>query len=167
MLERDDTVTLRTDLRPGDIGTIVNLHGVIYAQEYGFDHTFEAYVAGPLSDFARSSAENERIWIAERDDRIIGCIAIVALSPEEAQLRWYLVDPSARGIGLGKQLLNESIVFCRSSGFKTVMLWTVSALTVSAHLYESVGFRKVEEKPGRKWGVDVIEEKYELELSPA
>ena len=164
VLEREETVTLRTELRPGDIGTVVNLHGIIYAREYGFDHTFEAYVAGPLSEFARSFTSKERIWLAERHGHIVGCIAIVASSPEVAQLRWYLVDPSARGIGLGKRLLNEAVEFCKACGYKTVTLWTVSALTAAARLYQSVGFSKVEEKPGRQWGVDVVEERYELQL---
>ncbi len=80
-------------------------------------------------------------------------------------LRWFLVDPSVRGAGLGKRLLQESIAFSRNCRYKTIILWTVSALTAAAHLYRAAGFRKVEEKPGRLWGVDVVEEKYELELS--
>lgn len=169
--DRNEEVTLRTELRPGDIGRVVYMHGVIYEREYGFDHTFEAYVAGPLSEFARSHSSKERIWLAERDGRIIGCIAIVASSPEMAQLRWYLVDPDARGKGLGRRLLQEAVDFCRACGYRTVTLWTVSALTAAAHLYRSAGFSKVEEKPGRQWGVDVIEERYELrfdlQLDPA
>jgi len=158
-------VLLRTNLKPGDLGAIVQLHGVLYAREYGFDHTFEAYVAGPLADFARSASPRERLWIAERDGRIIGCIAIVAASPQTAQLRWFLVDPSARGTGLGKQLLHEAVAFCRDCGYQFIVLWTVSALTAAAHLYRSAGFNKVEDKPGRMWGVDVVEEMYELRLS--
>jgi N-acetylglutamate synthase-like GNAT family acetyltransferase len=146
------------------MGYLIYLHGVVYAQEYGFDHTFEAYVAGPLSNFVRSASERERLWIAERDGRIVGCIAIVAASSQVAQLRWFLVDPSARGIGVGKKLLNEAIAFCRARDYRSIILWTVSALTTAAHLYGSVGFKRVEEKPGRQWGVDVVEEKYELTL---
>jgi len=160
----DGTVTLRTELKPGDIGTIIYLHGIIYAQEYGFDHTFEAYVAAPLSECARAASAYERIWIAERDGRIVGCIAIVAVSAQVAQLRWFLVDPSARGVGLGKELLNEAIAFCRQVGYQSVILWTVSTLAAAIHLYLEAGFRKVEEKPGRQWAVDLIEEKYELVL---
>lgn len=155
-------VTLRTDLRPGDIGYIIYLHGVVYAREYGFDHTFEAYVAGPLSEFARAASVRERLWIAEWDGRIVGCVAIVASSPQVAQLRWFLVDPDARGIGVGKRLLGEAIAFSKQSGYESITLWTVSALNAAAHLYQSFGFKKVEEKPGTQWGVDVVEEKYEL-----
>jgi N-acetylglutamate synthase-like GNAT family acetyltransferase len=161
---RPGEITLRTELRPGDIGSIVYLHGVTYAREYGFDHTFEAYVAGPLAEFAKSASATERIWIAEQGDRIVGCVAIVAQSPQVAQLRWFLVEERCRGAGLGKRLLNEALAFCAASGYQSVFLWTVSTLTAAAHLYRSAGFQKVEEKPGRLWGVDVIEERHELHL---
>ena len=160
----EQPVTLRIGFRGGDIDSIVHLHGVNYAREYGFDHTFEAYVAGPLSKFARSASKRERIWLAERDCRIVGCIAITAASPDVAQLRWFLVDSSARGIGLGKRLLNEAVGFCKTSGYTSIILWTVSALDVAARLYRSVGFKKVAKKAGEQWGVDVVEEKYELRL---
>lgn len=158
----DAGVSVRTDLRPGDLGAVVHLHGVLYAREYGFDPRFEAYVAGPLAEFVNAGSTRERLWIAEKDDRIVGCVAIVAASAEVAQLRWFLVDPSVRGAGLGKQLLQEAVQFCKECGYRSVILWTVSALTAAAHLYRGVGFRKVDEKPGRMWGVDVVEEKYEL-----
>jgi len=161
---RQGPVTLRTDLRPGDIGTIIYLHGASYAREYGFDHTFEAYVAGPLSEFACSTSARERIWIAEQNDRIVGCIGILSLSAQVAQLRWFLVDPSARGAGIGRKLLNEAVAFCKDRGYKTIILWTVSTLAAAAHLYKSAGFSKVEDKPGRQWGVEVVEERYELIL---
>ncbi len=159
-----DDFTVRTDLRPGDIGAIVRLHGVVYAHEYGFDHTFEAYVAGPLSELVRRPSPRQRIWIAEQGDRLAGCIAIVEQSPETAQLRWFLVDPQCRGEGLGRRLLDEAIAFCRSCGYRSVMLWTVSALTAAARLYRAAGFRKVEENPGAPWGVPVVEERYDLDL---
>jgi len=157
-------VTLRTDLRPGDIGSLVRLHGVTYAREHGFDTTFEAYVAGPLSGFVLAASPRERLWIAEREGRIAGCVAIVAASENEAQLRWFLVEPSERGRGLGTRLLREAVAFCRERGYRSVFLWTVSALADAARLYERAGFRKVEEKPSRRWGVDVVEERYLLLL---
>jgi N-acetylglutamate synthase-like GNAT family acetyltransferase len=160
-----EPITLRTSLRPGDLGAIVSLHGTLYAREYGFDATFEAYVAGPLAEFVRSGSERERLWIVEQDGRVVGCIAIVVASAETAQLRWFLVDPTVRGAGLGKRLLQEAISFSCRCGYRTIILWTVSALAAAAHLYREAGFQKVEEKPGRMWGQDVIEEKYELTLS--
>jgi ribosomal protein S18 acetylase RimI-like enzyme len=159
-----ETITVRTALRPGDLGYIIHLHGVIYARERGFDPTFEAYVAAPLAEFVRAANLRERIWIAEQDGRIVGCVAVVATSPRTAQLRWFLVDPGARGVGLGRRLLGEAVAFCKESGYAEVILWTESALTAAAHLYQAAGFRKTEERPGRVWGVDLVEEKYELRL---
>jgi GNAT superfamily N-acetyltransferase len=157
-------ITLRSHLKPGDVGGIVYLHGVIYAREYGFDHTFEAYVAAPLAALVQAATPRERVWIAERGDRILGCVAIANCSPDVAQFRWFLVDPAARGSGLGKRLLSEAVDFCRAQNYGSIILWTVSALHAAAHLYGAAGFRKVEERPGRRWGVDVVEERYELSL---
>jgi GNAT superfamily N-acetyltransferase len=159
-----EDVTLRTEIRPGDLGEIVRLHGVVYAKEHGFGPTFEAYVAEPLARFAILGSPRERLWIAERDGRIVGCVAIVAASPEVAQLRWFLVDPSARGHGLGTRLLDATIAFSRDRGYRSIVLWTVSALADAARLYRAKGFALTEEKRGRQWGVDVIEQKYEIAL---
>jgi N-acetylglutamate synthase-like GNAT family acetyltransferase len=153
---------LRTSLRPGDLGEVVRLHGVLYAREHGFDHTFEAYVAEPLARFARAGSSRERLWLADRDGAVVGCVAIVAASAEQAQLRWYLVAPEARGTGLGRRLLAEAVAFSWSAGYRSITLWTVSRLAAAARLYLAAGFVKVQEKPGRHWGVDVVEEKYEL-----
>lgn len=160
-------VTLRHDLRPGDLGAIVGLHGTVYAREHGFDPTFEAYVAGPLAEFVRARGERDRFWIAERAGRLSGCIAIVAASAVEAQLRWYLVDPAARGHGLGRRLLREAVDFAWSRGYESIFLWTVAALEAAARLYRAEGFERVEERPGRMWGVDVVEERYVLRRPPA
>jgi ribosomal protein S18 acetylase RimI-like enzyme len=165
--ESPAAVTLRHDLRPGDLGYLVYLHGTVYAREHGFDPTFEAYVAGPLAAFVRTRSERDRLWIAERGDRIVGCIAVVGTSAKEAQLRWFLVDPSARGLGLGKRLLREAVAFAKRCGYESIFLWTVSALTAAAHLYRSAGFEKVEERPGRQWGVEVVEERYVLHWARA
>ena len=154
----------RQTLRPGDVGAVVRLHGAYYALARGFDATFEAYVAGPLAEFVKKGSDRERLWIAERGGQLVGCVAIVEASPAVAQLRWYLVDPSARGAGLGKRLLREAVEFSRERGYESVILWTESALTAAAHLYRAAGFEKVEEKPGRMWGVDLVEEKYQLRL---
>jgi len=162
--------TIRTGLRPGDLGWIVHRHGVLYRAEYGFDETFEAYVARTMGEMAERASPHDRIWIAERtidgwkSDAIVGCIAIVQVSPRQGQLRWFYVEPPARGFGLGHRLIGEAIGFCRESGFESVILWTVNLLTAAAHLYEAAGFRKVEERPGRRYGVDLVEEKYELRL---
>lgn len=162
-MKKSLAVTLRTDLRPGDIGEIVRLHGVLYAKEHGFDATFEAYVAEPLARFSISASPRERLWIAECQGAIVGCIAIVAATEDAARLRWFLVDPSARGQGLGGRLLDEAITFSGECGYRSIVLWTVSALADAARLYRARGFVLAERKPGRLWGADVVEEKYELE----
>jgi N-acetylglutamate synthase-like GNAT family acetyltransferase len=158
-------IALRSDLRPGDIGEIVRLHGVLYAREHGFDPTFEAYVAEPLARFAIAQSPRERIWIAERKGEILGCVAVVAATPDVAQLRWFLVQPSARGQGIGTKLLAGAVAFARERGYRSILLWTVGALAAAASLYQAAGFAKVEEKPGRQWGVHVVEERYELRLA--
>lgn len=157
-------ILIRTDVQPGDIGSIVKMHGVIYAREYGFNPRFEAYVAGPLAEFVLKNSPRERLWIAERQGQLGGCVAIVEAGDNVAQLRWYLVDPAVRGAGLGSKLLNEALSFCREAGYQSVILWTVSALVGAARLYQASGFRKVEQTPGNDWGVEVTEEKYELQL---
>jgi GNAT superfamily N-acetyltransferase len=156
--------TLRHDLRPGDLGSVVSLHGIVYAREYGFNVTFEAYVAGPLAEFVLHPTQRGRLWLAECGPRLVGCIAMVPAGPQ-AQLRWYLVEPSARGSGLGKQLLGEAVAFARACGYESVFLWTVGALSAAAHLYQSVGFEKVEDQPAERWGVHVVEQKYVLRLT--
>jgi GNAT superfamily N-acetyltransferase len=160
-------IALRTDLRPGDLGSVVRLHGVVYGHEYGFDPTFEAYVAAPLAECVLAASPRERLWLAKRGDELVGCVAIVAATPVEAQLRWFLVAPPARGAGLGKALLGEALAFARGAGYRTVGLWTVSALAAAARLYQSAGFILAEERPGQRWGVDVVEQRYELTLPPA
>jgi GNAT superfamily N-acetyltransferase len=160
-------IELRTELRPGDIGAVVRMHGRLYAGECGFDATFEGYVAAPLGKFAQAPGPRERIWLAERDGELVGCVAIVKATEWTAQLRWYLVDPSVRGIGLGRRLMDEALTFCRAAGYRTVFLWTVASLTTAAHVYRTSGFRVTERAPRRLWGVDVVEERYELDLSAA
>jgi N-acetylglutamate synthase-like GNAT family acetyltransferase len=163
-MSRADDLTIRTTLRPGDVEEIVGMHRRTYAREHGFDETFAAYVAEPLGAFARGHARRERIWIAERDGRIVGCVAIVSADDRTAQLRWFLVDRAAHGAGLGRRLLTEAVAFARECGYETIILWPVAALTAAAHLYTSAGFRRVSAQSQRLWGVDDVEEKYELAL---
>ena len=159
-----DAVTLRSKVYDGDVEAIVRMHGEVYAEEYGFNEEFEQYVTGPLAAFSKSPTDRERLWIAERGGKIVGCIAIVTSEPSVAQLRWFLVRPEARRSGLGWRLMKEAITFSRRRKYKTIRLWTVSLLTAAAHLYTKVGFRLVEKIPGHKWGVDVVEERYEVQL---
>jgi len=128
------------------------------------DSTFDAYVAIPLAEFAKSHSSRERIWISEKDKRIVGSIAIVKHSDIEAQLRWLLLDPQVRGQGLGRRLLREALDFCRDAGYSFVFLWTVDTLPIATKLYQSVGFKKTQEVTHEMWGSVVTEVRYDLAL---
>jgi GNAT superfamily N-acetyltransferase len=162
----DATIALRHDLRPGDLGRVIEQHGVLYAAEYGFDHTFEAYVAGTLAELGGTAPPGPgRLWLAERDGALLGSIGIVGREDGAAQLRWLLLHPDARGRGLGRRLVDEALAYCRDSGYRSVYLWTVHVLTDAARLYVAAGFRKTDAKPmGQLWSVMLAEERYDLVL---
>jgi GNAT superfamily N-acetyltransferase len=156
---------LRHSIRPGDIGYVVYLHGIIHGKELGFDATLDAYVADGLAEFVRLFRPvRDRIWIAESDDRIVGSVAIVGRSALNAQLRWFLVHPDFQKQGIGRRLLKEALKFSRRQGYKSVFLWTVSELEVARRLYTEVGFKKTKEQTHRIWGRNVTEERYDLHL---
>ncbi|MBW1720954.1 MAG: GNAT family N-acetyltransferase [Deltaproteobacteria bacterium] len=165
-MDRDPSIIVRHDLRPGDMGSIIHLHGKLYGEEHGFDHTFEIHVAEPLVEFVRnySQGRGKKIWIVEKEGRVMGSLAIVRCSDEEAQLRWFLVHPELRGKGIGRRLVEEALSFCRESGFSSVFLWTVNTLKPAASLYRSVGFKKTAESTARMWGKVITEERYDLVL---
>ena len=125
---------LRHDLRPGDLGALVSLHGTVYARECGFDSTFEAQVARLLGEFVQARTDRDQLWLAEREGRIVGSIAVVGHSEKDAQLRWLLVDPSARSLGLGTKLLHEAVTFCLHCKYEYVFLRSAAALTTGAQL---------------------------------
>jgi len=162
------SLLLRTDFKAGDLGAIVRLHGVVYAAEYGWDHTFEAMVAQGLAAYAISGdTERNRLWIAERDGEVAGCIAIMGQPDGTAQLRWFVVDPEHRGVGIGRRLLDEALAFCREHGFRRVFLWTVRGLDAAAHLYRSAGFAVTQERTHVRWGAAVTEQRYDLTVTDA
>ena len=156
---------IRTHIKAGDIGYITYLHGTLYAAEYGLDHTFEGYVAAGLGQFANTyNSEHDYFAVAELDGTIVGSVAIVGQPDQTAQLRWFLVDPDARGQGLGKRLLRDAVDFCRQRNYKSVFLWTISELKTAAHLYRDAGFQLTEQNTHAIWGAVRTEEKYELGL---
>ncbi|NMG10088.1 GNAT family N-acetyltransferase [Brasilonema sp. UFV-L1] len=157
-------ISLRYDLQPGDLGRILQLHGTIYAQEYGFDYTFEGYVAQTLVHFCKYlDFSKERLWLAELEGKLVGCIGVIKASEARAQLRWLLVDPVVRGRGIGHRLLNEALEFAKHCGYTSIFLKTISELPVAGKLYHSAGFVKtVEHHKQMLWGQELIEEEYEL-----
>lgn len=157
-------ITIRSH-RPGDLGYITYRHAVFYSKNYGFDSTFDAYVASGLSDFiTRFDPQKEHLWVAETDTTPVGSIAIVKKDETTAQLRWFLVEPEARGKGLGKKLLSETIAFCHRKNYRKIILWTVSNLDIARKLYKHSGFTVSETQTHEIWGQTLTEEMWTLHL---
>lgn len=168
----DAPVVLRP-LRPGDLGWVISRHGALYAQEYGWDMTFEALVAHIAARFVeRLEPAREAAWIAEHDDIRAGCVFLMQARDESsdrpiarvAQLRLLLVEPTARGLGLGRRLTDECTRFAREAGYARIRLWTNSILLAARSIYERAGYRLVASEPHHSFGHDLVGETWELEL---
>jgi DNA-binding MarR family transcriptional regulator/N-acetylglutamate synthase-like GNAT family acetyltransferase len=152
-------------LAPGDYGWIVHRHGVLYAEEYGWDETFEALVARIVADYIdHRDAQRENAWIAEADGEPVGCVFCVKKAEKVAQLRLLLVEPRARGAGVGTRLVDECMRFARRAGYSEMMLWTNDVLTSARRIYERFGFKLVEEERHHSFGHDLVGQNWSVAL---
>jgi GNAT superfamily N-acetyltransferase len=158
-------VTVQHQFEPGDLGTLIHIHGVQNLKDYGFNEVHEAYCARIATDFMLNpQPRRQRVWLTKKDGAISGSVFIC--EPEEgvAQLRLLFVDASARGLGLGRWLVEEAVAYCREAGFRSVFLWTVDGLDRAKSVYTSLGFALTETKPNQDWRETAVEVRYDLKL---
>ncbi|HEV8125757.1 MAG TPA: helix-turn-helix domain-containing GNAT family N-acetyltransferase [Gemmatimonadales bacterium] len=162
--DRRPTLVIRQH-QPGDLGWIVATHGVLYDREYGWDETFEALVAEIVGKFGKQhDPARERCWIAELDGENVGCVMCCRESDDVARLRLLLVDPKARGLGLGTKLVDQCLKFARRAGYRRMVLWTNDVLTAARRIYEKAGFTLTKEESHRSFGKDLVGQTWELRL---
>lgn len=161
-MEPSNEITIRTDIRPGDIGMITHLHGVLYQDEFKHGIAFESIVAAGLHEFYTTyNPDNERLWIAEHNNTMIGCL-LLKNRGETAQLRYFLIKPAYRGMGLGNKLLQLFMEFAKACKYKDAYLWTTNELDKAHHLYQKFGFKLIEEKSSTEFGKQLTEQRYDL-----
>ena len=157
-------ISIRTELQPGDIGYVTYMHGALYHREYDYGLQFESYVAQGLCEFyEKYNPQRNRIWACEHKDRIIGFLLLMDRG-KAAQLRYFLIEPEYRGIGLGSKLLNLYMDFLSECGYKQSYLWTTHELTTAAALYKRLGYKLTEEKESNSFGKPLTEQRYDLIL---
>lgn len=161
-MKKKHSIRLRAP-RADDIGRVVQLHGELYAREFGYDATFEALVAEIAAGFVRKfKPKYERCWIAQMDGEVVGSIFLVRESPGVAKLRLLIIYPKARGLGLGRRLTRACIAFARRAGYRKMVLWTQSHLAAARAIYEAEGFRQVSSEKHRSFGKRLVAENWEL-----
>lgn len=156
------TISIRTELQPGDLGFIIHMHGALYKMEYNYGLQFEAYVAQGLCEFyEKYNSERDRIWLCEHEKRIIGSLLLMNRG-KAAQLRYFLIEPEFRGIGLGSKLIALFMDFLRECDYRGCYLWTTHELETAAILYKRVGFKLTEERESSAFGKPLREQRYDL-----
>lgn len=159
-----DDIRIRTELRPGDIGYVVYMHGALYSREYDYGIAFETYVAQGLHEFYQQyDPSKDRVWICEHGATIVGFLLLMHRG-DAAQLRYFVLHPDYRGIGLGKKLMTLYMEFLHACGYRSSYLWTTDHLPAAAALYKRHGFVLTEEKPSTSFGKPVVEQRYDLVL---
>ena len=159
-----DDISIRTELQPGDIGRVIHMHGDLYGREYNYGIQFETYVAKGLCEFyEKYDPKRSRVWICEHNNKMVGFLLSVDRG-QAAQLRYFLIEPAYRGIGLGSRLMKEYMDFLRECGYKKSYLWTTHELSTAASIYKRVGFQLTEEKETTSFGKPLREQRYDLIL---
>jgi peptidyl-dipeptidase Dcp len=158
-------ITIRTNLQSGDIGYITYMHGVFHMRECGYGLSFESYVAEGLNEFYKDyNPERERLWICEHNNKIIGSLLLMDRGNDTAQLRYYILEPEYRGIGLGRKLMDLFMELLKEKNYRQCYLWTTDELKTAASLYIKYGFELSEEKETNDFGKLVTEQRYDLFL---
>jgi peptidyl-dipeptidase Dcp len=158
-------ITIRTELRSGDMGYVIHRHGVLYTREYGFGTSFEKYVAAGFIEFYdRYDPSRDRVWVCEHNDRIVGFLLLMHRDEAEAQLRYFYLEPEYRGKGLGKKLIDLFMQFLEERHYTSAYLWTTHELDAAAALYRSAGFVLAEKTESKSFGKSLVEHKYEWKV---
>jgi len=161
-----EDVAIRTELQPGDIGYVTYLHGILYKKEYNYGIGFESYVAAGLHEFYQHyDPSKDRVWVCEHHSAIVGFLLLMHRDENAAQLRYFILQPAYRGLGLGKKLMSLYMEFLKEAGYRSSYLWTTNELPAAAHLYSQNGFRLTEEKSSTTFGKLLKEQRYEVILS--
>src|SRR5215510_10716127 len=161
---RLEEINIRTELKPVDIGYVIYMHGRLYKKEYDYGIEFETYVAAGLAEFCKQyDPQKDRVWVCEHENKIIAFLLLMHRD-DVAQLRYFIIKPRYRAIGLGNKLMDLYIEYLKQCKYKASYLWTTDELPASAHLYQKFGFKLTEEKPSTAFGKPVKEQRYDLVL---
>ena len=160
------SISIRTTLKPGDIGYVTYMHGDLYQREYGYGIGFEAYVAKGFYEFYEHyNPALDGVWVAEHGEKVVGFLLLMHREPRVAQLRYFILDPAYRGIGLGKKLSQLYMDYLHEKGYQKSYLWTTNELLTAANIYHKMGFRLTSELPSETFGKPLKEQRYDIDLN--